>query len=71
MYFERIIDAQTGEETIREFTANEIAELEASRAQGEAQRAIELEEAKAKAEARAQILDRLGLTDEEASILLG
>ena len=71
MYFERIIDVQTGEETTREFTADEIAQLEASRAANEAEREAQKAEAEAKAASRQVILDRLGITAEEAQLLLG
>ena len=59
----------TGEETIteREETAQEKAEREASEIES-AQRQIEAE---AKAAARQAILDRLGLSEEEARLLLG
>jgi hypothetical protein len=65
MYIEKIVNIQTGEETIREFTAQEIAEREAS----------DIELAKARkfqedqALKRAEIIARLGLTEEEAAIL--
>jgi len=71
MYFERIIDIQTGKETIREFTPDEIAQLEASRVITEAERAAKQAEAETKAAARQAILDRLGLTADEAKLLLG
>jgi hypothetical protein len=68
MIKEKTINTQTGEETIvdREKTAEEIqAELDRANAIAAAQA-----EAEAKATARAAILDRLGLTAEEAAILL-
>lgn len=66
---EKIFDAKTGEETIieREETAQEIAAREedlAREAKFEAKLA-------AKAAARKPILERLGLTEEEAKLLLG
>lgn len=64
---EKIVNLETGEETIRNYTAEEIAEVEAARKISLA----EIAEAEAKATARAAILDRLGLTAEEAAILLG
>ena len=66
---EKEINAITGEETITEREAT-VEELELFSASNE-KIANELAEAEAKAIARAQILDRLGLTDEEAKILLG
>jgi hypothetical protein len=65
---EKEFDIQTGEETIteREETAAETkARLDSAK-----QAAAEQAEAQAKATARAAILDRLGLTTEEAALLL-
>jgi hypothetical protein len=65
MYFEKIVNIQTGEETIREFTAQEIAEREASDIElAEAQRLQE-----ERALQRAEIIAKLGLTEEEVEIL--
>jgi hypothetical protein len=65
MYFEKIVNIQTGEETIREFTAQEIAEREASDIElAEAQRLQE-----ERALQRAEIIAKLGLTEEEVAIL--
>jgi hypothetical protein len=66
---EKEFNAITGEETIteRDETATETKE----RLDRAKEIAAEQAEAEAKATARAQILDRLGLTDEEAKILLG
>jgi hypothetical protein len=65
---EKDVNTQTGEETIieRDETAEETkARLDRATAIATAQ-----SEAEAKATARAAILDRLGLTAEEAAILL-
>jgi hypothetical protein len=70
-YTEVITDALTGEVTVREFTKSEITKLEKIRAEQNAQIAAEQAEAEAKANARAAILNRLGLTADEAAILLG
>ena len=61
------INVKTGEVVEREYTAAE--EKLAEETQKEF--ADAKTEVQAKAAARAQILDRLGLTDEEAAILLG
>ena len=61
------VNCLTGEEIIREATAKEIEQIEIDNASGEAMKA----EAIAKAAARQAILDRLGLTEEEARLLLG
>jgi hypothetical protein len=65
-YIERIHDISTGEITEREYTANEIAEVQAN---------IAKETAKAQAEAikaaeKAALLERLGITADEAALLL-
>lgn len=67
MYKEKIIDIEIGEETWRDYTAEEIAEVE--KAQAEA--AKELAELAKIAENRKAILEKLGLTEEEAKLLLG
>jgi hypothetical protein len=66
-----IVDCSTGKTSIVELTAEEIAELEASRIAAEDQRQAAEAEAAAKAEAKAALLDRLGITAEEAQLLLG
>ena len=66
---EKEINAITGEETITE--RNETPAEKADREQSEAELATLLAETAAKAAAREAILDRLGLTAEEAAILLG
>ena len=64
---ERIVNAETGEITERPYTAEEIAASEA-----EAERiAEELAKLQVKEEARKAIFKKLGLTEEEARILLG
>ena len=62
-----IIDAVTGETTTRNLTAKELAELEADKAETEAQAEAKL----AKAVARAALLTKLGITEQEAQLLLG
>ena len=62
----KIVNCETGEEIVRDATTEEIAEIEASKAEQLSKRA----EAEAKEAARQAILDRLGLTAEEASLLL-
>ena len=61
------INCETGVETIRDATAVEIAEAEARRAAVASAQA----EATAKAAQRQALLTRLGITEEEARILLG
>ena len=66
-----IVDCSTGETTIVPLTAEEIAQAEANAAQAEADRQAAEAEAAAKKAARAEILAKLGLTDDEAKVLLG
>ena len=66
-----IVDCSTGETTEVELTAEEIADLETARKAAEDQRKAEEAEAAAKEAKRQEILERLGLTTEEAAILLG
>ena len=63
----KIVNCETGEEIVRDATAEEIAQLELNAIEAAARKA----EAEAKTAARQAILDRLGLTADEAKILLG
>jgi regulator of protease activity HflC (stomatin/prohibitin superfamily) len=65
-----IIDCSTGEQTIVPLTAEEIAELEAAAIQAEADRVAAEAEAQAKADAKAELLAKLGITEDEAKLLL-
>jgi FMN-dependent NADH-azoreductase len=67
----RIINCETGEVIDREFNEEELAQLDADIAASEAIEAAKEAEAAAKAEAKAALLERLGITAEEASLLLG
>jgi hypothetical protein len=69
-YTEKIIDISTGEETIRPYTAEEIAEVEKLQAQFAIEKAKRDSEETAKAAARQAVLDKLGLTAEEMVALL-
>ena len=64
------INCETGEVTERPLTAAEIAANEAAAAQAAADRAAAEAEAATKADARSALLTRLGLTDDEAKLLL-
>lgn len=63
----KIHDISTDEIIDREMNDEEFAQFEADKAQGNAVKA----ELEAKLAARAEILERLGLTADEAAILLG
>lgn len=60
----RIINLETNEITDVEFTAEELEAYEAAELD-------EREKADAKAEAKAALLERLGITADEAALLLG
>lgn len=64
------INCETGVETIIELTNAEVAELEAEAAIAEEKRKAAQAQAKADAVAKQAVLDRLGLTAEEAALLL-
>jgi hypothetical protein len=63
----KIVNSETGEEIIRDMNADELAQLEADKAETKA-----FEAAKAQAEAdKAALLARLGLTEDELKTILG
>ena len=55
------------DDVVRDATPAEVAEIEARQAEAQAQ----AEALEAKAAARQAVLDRLGLTEQEAQLLLG
>jgi len=61
------VNCTTGEEIVRDATAEEIAQIEINAANEAARKA----EAEAKETERQAILDRLGLTADEAKLILG
>jgi hypothetical protein len=74
----KIHDVETGEVIEREMNEEELAQQETDRLAAQAKAEAEAEaiaqakaEAEAKESARAAILERLGLTAEEAALLLG
>ena len=64
------VNCTTGEVIERPLTADEIAANEAAAAQAEADRLAAEAEAEAKAQAKAELLAKLGITAEEAALLL-
>jgi hypothetical protein len=64
------VNCLTGETSIIELTEAEIADLEAAQAKAEADRKAQEAEAEAKALEKAALLERLGLTEAEAALLL-
>ena len=65
-----IVDCSTGEVTEVELTAEEIKQREADAAAFAAEQEAKAEEERAKATAKADLLERLGITEEEAKLLL-
>ncbi len=65
-----VVDCSTGEVQEIALTAEEIAERETHVAEYAAIKAQEEADKAAKAEARAALLDKLGITAEEAQLLL-
>jgi hypothetical protein len=65
-----IINCETGEQTEVELTADEIAQREADAKAYEADKKAKDAADAAKAEAKAELLARLGLTAEEAALLV-
>ena len=63
----KIHNVETGEVVEREMNAEELAQLAADKVTGDAIKASEA----AKAHERAALLERLGITEEEARLLLG
>jgi DTW domain-containing protein YfiP len=60
-------NSTTGEEVVRDMTEEEVTQYQIDKANREAEKADQI----AKAEAKASLLDRLGLTADEAALLLG
>ena len=65
-YFEKIVNAETGEETIRPYTKDEIATIEKATAEAQAKAAAD----NAKEAEKTALLAKLGITDDEAKLLL-
>jgi hypothetical protein len=63
----KIVNSETGEEIIRDANAEELAQMEADQAARATQAAAEA----AKAAEKAALLERLGITADEAKLLLG
>jgi hypothetical protein len=63
----KFVNVETGEEIEREMNDAEFAQYEKDAAEGAQAQA----ETQAKAQAKAALLERLGITEEEAKLLLG
>lgn len=70
-HFETILDLETGKETIREYTQAEINEAEKTKATRAAEQVLRDADKKAKDDAKAAVLAKLGLTADEVAALLG
>jgi hypothetical protein len=62
----KIVNCTTGEEIVRDANEQELAQMELDAANAVARKA----EAEAKATAKAALLERLGITQDEANLLL-
>ena len=62
----KIVDVTTGEEIVRDANADELAQMELDVANAATRKA----EAEAKATAKAELLEQLGITEEQAKLLL-
>jgi len=67
MYKEKIVDLITGEETWRNYTVEEIAEVKAA----ETEAKLKAIDQAAKDAAKQAVLDKLGLSADEVAALLG
>ena len=65
-----IVDCSTGDQSVVPLTSEEIAEFEAASIQAEKDRLAAEAKAAQKASAREALLKKLGITEEEATLLL-
>lgn len=65
-YYEKIVNVETGEETIRPYTKEEIAKMETAEAENQAKATND----NAKELERNALLTKLGITSDEAKLLL-
>jgi hypothetical protein len=65
-YFERIVNVETNEVVERPYTAKEIAEVEAKKDA----LALEIKETEQVTAAKNALLEKLGITEDEAKLLL-
>jgi hypothetical protein len=63
----KIVNSETGEEIVRDMNADELAQLAIDKAAREAEAAVTA----SKAIAKSALLERLGITEDEAKLLLG
>ena len=65
------VNCETGEVIERELTADELAQREADAAKAESDRVAQEAEATQKAAEKTALLAKLGITEDEAKLLLG
>ena len=65
-----VVNCETGEVQEVELTAEEIADRAAAQAAFQAEQEAKAEEERAKATAKADLLAKLGITEDEAKLLL-
>ena len=70
-YTKKIVDVTTGEETFEPYTAEETAEAEAAQAQAAIDKAKRDAAQAIKDADKAALLTKLGITADEAKLLLG
>ena len=70
MYKEKIFNATTGEVTFRDYTEAEIAEVEAEKTAKEAEAQAIAQAEATKAAEKAALLEKLGISESEAKLLL-
>lgn len=63
----RIFNCETGEEIVRDMNEDELAQLETDKKQALKEKKAQ----EAKAAQKAALLERLGITEDEAKLLLG
>lgn len=67
MYNEKIVDIETGKVTLRDYSPDEIAKVEEAKIKADELTALQID----LAAKRQTLLDKLGITEEEARLLLG
>jgi hypothetical protein len=70
MYNHKIVNTETGEEIIQPLSESEAAQIDANFEETKKELAASKAQAKAKATQKAALLDRLGITEDEAKLLL-
>lgn len=64
-----VVDCITGNQHVIDLTEEEVGQIEADKAQYELEQQAVIDRDEAKKQARAQLINRLGITEQEADIL--